>query len=356
MKIIICSAMVKEQLDRCLNSLKNSVEQELDINILKEKEFREVTLNEAIKQNPDRDLFIVGDDIIFTKGWLECLEKNKDKGDILGFPMLYPNTNIIQDNGYDFIKIDDKISIEAKNRGKNKKDVVLSCRECDSVCGCALFIKKEVFEKIPEFSLDGQNRWGEIIFCAMAKQNRFKVVVLNHYLYHAGKSTKVNKNIKYRSISYHYEKDGWNKVVEKYMPDKIIKYKYATILSKKTLNTLEKGNILIYGIGTVSERIIKGIQNKNVWFCTGLSEEEGLVFNNKKTKYFKNLNFKKYDKIILSPLYIADEIYQTIKPMLTEKNQVYYINKKTEGKRIIYDIEKNSRADKIGIMKYRRVK
>ena len=81
---------------------------------------REETLNHILKSvDNESDIFIVADDVVFTNGWFESLEKNYEKGDIISFSTLFPDSNIIQDYGYDFIKIDGDLSIEDFTKTRN---------------------------------------------------------------------------------------------------------------------------------------------------------------------------------------------------------------------------------------------
>jgi len=59
--------------------------------------------------------------------------------------MLYPDSKVIQDNGYDLVKIDKRITLDPQNRGKRIKQVKkFSYRYFDAVSGCALFIKNVI--------------------------------------------------------------------------------------------------------------------------------------------------------------------------------------------------------------------
>jgi len=330
LKIIICSSLGNKQLQKCLSSLLSTINKEdFDIEIIREREFREITLNEALKNNRKRDLLIVGDDIVFTDGWYKAFLRNKKYGDIIGFSMLYPGTDKIQDNGYNLIKIDDRITLSPKNRGKKIKEIKnFEYKSCDTICGCAMYIKKKVLSKIKAFSKNGQNRWGEFIYTQQAKKAGYKIIVLGHYLYHEGKSTKVNKNIKYSSISWQREKKGWKKVVEKYIDEAKIKMIYKSELLKGFRNIVNKNqHILVYGIGTIAELIVRSADLKNIDFCTGLKEEVGIRFFKKQVMFYKSVEYKNYDYIIISPLDISDEIYKNkLTKYLSEKNIVYKTN------------------------------
>ena len=70
---------------------------------------------------------------------------NLDSGDIIGFSNIYPNTNKIQDRGYDFILNDKILQTSPRKRGDNINDVrSFDYAECDLIMGCAMYIKKDV--------------------------------------------------------------------------------------------------------------------------------------------------------------------------------------------------------------------
>ena len=345
MNIAIINSGQKEFLQKCTNSLIDTVEPlEFDIHIIKEKEYREVTLNTILKKYGGEDILIFGDDIIFTKSWFEFLMANRDKGDIIGFSMLYPGTDKVQDTGYDLVSIDNEVSLKPQNRGKKVGNIeIFAFRECDALNGCALFIKKEVFAKIPEVPLEGMNRWGEFLYMNEAHKLGFKTVVLGHYLYHYGKSTKINPNKKLSSESYLLEKEIWSNIVDKYIDKQRIKIHIKKVLSDELKNTLlSTKRILFYGAGTVSEFIYKklhgDLESNSIDFCSGLPEEEGKVFCNKKNLFYKNAQFKNYDAIIITVFQKEREIFNLIKGYI-KKQKVCYITQETIGNIVKFDIK-----------------
>lgn len=348
MNLIVINSGQKDLLQKCINSLIETVEPiDFDIHITKEEEYREVTLNTILKRHGYEDLLIFGDDIIFTRDWFKVLVASRSKGDIIGFSMLYPGTNKIQDTGYDLVSIDNKVSLKPQNRGKKVDDIEkFIFRECDSVNGCALYIKKAVIEKIPEVPLEGMNRWGEFLYMNKAQKSGFKTVVLGHYLYHYGKSTKINTNKILSSESYLMEKQFWNNIVEKYIEKNKIKNVIKRKLAKNVKNIiLSHKRILFYGAGTVSEFIYNKLKNNldlnNVDFCSGLIEEKGKLFCNKKILFYKNVQFKDYDVIIITVFQKEHKIFKMIKNYIG-KQKIYYITQNTIGNIIKFDIKRSN--------------
>lgn len=346
MNLAIINSGQKDLLQKCVGSLIDTVEAiEFDIHIIKEKEYREVTLNTILKRYGYKDLLIFGDDVIFTKGWFEFLMTNRNKGDIIGFSMLYPGTDKVQDTGYDLVSIDNEVSLKPQNWGKKVDDIEkFIFRACDSLNGCALYIKKSVIDKIPVVPLEGMNRWGEFLYMNEAQKNRFKVIVLGHYLYHYGKSTKINPNKLLSSESYLLEKKIWSNIVDKYVDKHRIKRHIKKVLSEELKNiVLLNKRILFYGAGTVSEFIYKKLYDELdlefMDFCSGLPEEEGKVFCHKRILFHKNVQFKNYDIIVITVFQKEQEILNLIKDYI-KKQEVYYIVQETINNIIRFDIKR----------------
>ena len=322
LEVIVCGRLDKTRPVRLIDDLFKSLSNcDFNIHLVNERRFREESLNEGIRFVKDRDVLILGDDIILTDGWFEELVKHRDKGDIIGFSTLYPDSDIIENTGYDLVKVDERIVLEARNRGKKLEEVeCFDYSYCDSICGCTMFIDKRVLRKISHFSLDGQNRWGEFIFTQQAKKLGFRVIVLGHFLFHSGDSTKQNEKLRYSSISYHIEKNIWQHICEKYVDEKAIKYVYKSVLSDNFIELLKSdGKLLIYGIGSIAELIAKVSNLKRIDFCTGLREEVGLKFFGKETLWFEDVDFSLYRGIIISTLNRPDQIYKKIVEKLAIK-------------------------------------
>ena len=130
--------------------------------------------------------------------------------------MLNPNGNTIQDFGYDFASFDGEIGYKGLFKNKPLKKFCRSeYRECSSVCGCAMIIKKEVFNYIDYFPF-GYNRWSELLFCHQAKKYGFKTIVINSDLINFSKSTKNKNNVNLSSISWTIEEKLWEITKKEY--------------------------------------------------------------------------------------------------------------------------------------------
>ena len=192
MEVIIIKSLGGEYLEKCKSSFKDTVDLPYKLQVMDELGSREETLNKILKENPKESLLIITEDIVFVEGWYESLEEHYNESDIFGWPMLYSDSKIIQDAGYDLSEIDSKIVLMPKYRGKKQRAV--EPRLCDYVCGCALFIKKHVLSRITQFPLEGKNKWGEFLFIQLAKQQSFKTMILDSFLSNQGKGTKTDLN------------------------------------------------------------------------------------------------------------------------------------------------------------------
>ena len=285
--------------------------QNLDFTVVGERSQREETLNYILSiRDKNKDVFIVADDIVFRPGWYESLEEYFDKGEILGFPMLFPGKTRVQDIGYDFIEVDGELTYRGLYKNAELENVqVPAYRYCDSICGCAMYIKKEVLDKVLSFSLDGNNRIGEMIFTHQASEFGFKTCVLNSFLYHGGISTKQNKNIKLASISWIYEKEKWKQNVKKYFKNVIPQESFTQVVSETLANELSSAKkVLIYGCGTVADFIIRQKLIRKFDICSGLPEEINRNFLDHTICDIGTIDKFSYDKILISAIGYEKEI------------------------------------------------
>ena len=159
---------------------------------------------------PNQDLIIAADDIVFTRDWDKALKKHWNSNGILGFSMLYPKTNLIQNRVCRLISIEDDVASDALDKGLKKDDVDnFDYRNCQTITGCFQAIPSKIIKAIPEFPLEGRNRLGELLYHSLAIRKGFEVGVLGHYLEHHAISTKNNPNHDLASESYLKEKNIW---------------------------------------------------------------------------------------------------------------------------------------------------
>ncbi|MEW5801186.1 MAG: hypothetical protein AB1847_03680 [bacterium] len=346
MKIVILSALGKRAARTCIDSLLDTIPGDgFDLFLVAERDFRERTLNYALSlAGVDQDILFVGDDIEFTPGWYDALTANYSQGDILGFGMLYPGTDRVQDRGYDLVQVDERITLEPKDRSCLRTEAApFGCRPCDSVCGCLMMVKAGIFKSIPRFPEEGQNRWGEFIFMSQARKHGARVRVIDHYLYHSGKSTKSNPDKALSSTSYGIEKTIWKSIVDRYVEPKFITRRYRSGISEALAHTLnEAADILIYGAGTVCEVLLRHLHDKGITLCSGLSEEQGTIFCGYPVKSCAEAFDSHFDLLVITPLCLGNDIYRrSCVPLLQNKGKggapAIAVTLRIEGDRYIYD-------------------
>mgnify|MGYP001773823985 CR=1 FL=1 len=282
-----------------------------EIKIVDEKETREETLNHILKaRDKDRNLFIFVDDIRFKPGWWQALSNASEDGDIVGFSMIDPQTGLLQDFGYDFVTIDNQLTYRGLHKHCSPNSVNFpKSRECSSVCGCAMWIRKDVFHHVSEFPLDGQNRWGEMLFSVQAKRNGFKTVVVSSHLDHYGTSTKNKADAKLSSLSWLIERDLWNQAATLYLNEVEISESIIRKLSDRLLEMITSSDrVVIYGCGTVADFICNNLFNKDFYVVAGLTEEIGEIFLGNQIQDVNKFKYEKNDLVIVTPIGYKDKI------------------------------------------------
>lgn len=315
MKIIVLSALGNEVLRRCVDSLLATLPTgEPDLCLVRERGFREQTLNAALAvAGTDDDILFVGDDIEFTPGWYGALKKYYDSGDILGLSMLYPGTGMVQDRGYDLIRLGERITLEARERGRPVDEIIpFGTRGCDAVCGCFMLVKASVFRRVKRFDENGQNRWGEFIFASEARRHGATIAVIDHFLYHHGESTKANRDKALSSVSYQVERRMWDDIVRRYVRPEDVRVQRREVLADEFEDFLvnDKGRVLFFGIGTVTEFILAQtrLDVGRVAFCSGLPEEAGTEFYGQRVLSIDEARFREFDWILVTPLFIGEKL------------------------------------------------
>ena len=306
-EVFIIRTLPVKFIENCLLSLEETLPERFDISRIKtinERNTRETTLNEIISvRDSDKDLFIVADDIIFIPGWYEKLVEYYTNGEIIGFSMIDAERDYLQDFGYDIICVDGEITFRGLYKYKHQDELKLPVlRECDAVTGCAMYIKKGVLNKVKEFPMDGSNRWGELIFCQIAKQYGHRTIVLSASLKHYGISTKQKNSISSSSISWLVEQKLWKNNVVKYLKDVVPKEKITSKVSKSLKDLIYNfDKCLIYGAGTIANSLLLSlVSSKNVDICTGLQEEVNLKLLNKVILDVNKIDKSIYDAIVVT--------------------------------------------------------
>ena len=281
----IASALGPGILDRCLNSLFDTLPSDCPADIIIRRETspgREQTLNALLNMSPpDRDIFLVGDDIIFTLGWHEALLQSRNEADIIGFSTLFPGTDIIQQTGYDLVESQGRTFMEPCLRGEHVSNIFPdNIRMCDSICGCTFFISANARNAVGHFDEAGLSRWGNILYCLDARRKGLRIGVISHTLFHEARSTKASHDLKHSSMSYLVERDLWDRLSADRVDESWIKRHYQTTFSDDISPLLNRGKTLLFGAGTISEMLVKKFPDCSFTIASGLKEEEGCSFFN----------------------------------------------------------------------------
>jgi len=313
-ELFFIKTLPDEYLERTLETLKSTVIDKSflkDYIVVEELSTREQTLNNIIKiRNKKKDTLIIADDILFRDGWLEALEKSYQNGDIIGFSMIDAKKGLLQDFGYDFIKIDGKLSYQGLYKHESLDNFNLpTYRYCDSVTGCAMLVKSHVFDIVAEFPQEGSNRWGEMIFSHLAAKQGLKTIVLSAHLEHYGISTKQKDSVKESSLSWLVERGLWDYAVEKHLLDVTPIKSVFTIVDEKLKDKIEESkNLLIYGCGVNADKIISILNIKKYIVCSDLPEEIGRTFHGKCVMDVKLVNFELFDNVLITPIGYDEDI------------------------------------------------
>jgi len=318
MKIAILSALGNVEVRACVDSLLATAgSADFDLLVLRERGIRERTLNAALEQlGTDDDLLLVGEDIRFTPGWLEALRAQEEQADIWGMSMLYPDSDKVQDRGYDLIETHGRVQLEARERGRRRGELEpFGWRRCDGVCGCFVYLRRRVFQWVRTFrEEEGCNRWGESVFLAEARRHGARIAVLDHFLEHGGVSTKGHADPRYGSLSYRLERELWQRLADRFIDPAWVRQHRRTAFDTATLEQLRRPGqrVLIYGIGTVTEALLYhlGEVPSGFVFASGLPEEAGLEIAGRTVQDVRRLDPADFDWIVLTPLHAGEKIYR----------------------------------------------
>lgn len=340
--VYVINSLDDRRLNNTLASLKKTTPQSAinNLTIVSERNTREDTLNYIFTQETTDDLLIVADDIVFTENWVENLQKNYDSAGIFGFTTLYPNTDIVQDHGYDFVTIDGELSYEAYLKNVSFQDSGITCsRECSSVCGCVMYIKRNVISLVNKVPPEGNNRIGEMIFSKLARDKGQVTKVLSSRVYHESISTKNTGDPKKSSLSWLYERDNWRYVSKEFFGDVHIKKAYHRHLDDRLCDLLKSSSrVVFYGCGTIADYLIEtlGTSLENYKVVSGLDEEIGKRFGRVDVDSISSIEFLKTDTVLITAVGYEKLIYNKY---FKDKDliKIFYVLKQIKEQEIIYN-------------------
>ncbi len=327
MKVILASGLGNATLRGCIEALLASEPSaEVDLHVIRERETREATWNAGLDlAGRDDDVLFLGDDVLLTTGWLDALRRGAERADVVGLSTLHPGTDVVQDRGYDLVRVDGRVTVEAQDRGRTRREVApFQVRPCDAVCGCCVFVKREVLAQVPRFRPEeGANRWGERVFAHEARRAGFRVGVVDHHVYHAGNGTKANPDPALASTSAVIERELWERVVSGFVDPAWVTCRRESELDPDLRARVEApgARVLVYGVGTVAETLVREarLDPERVAFATGLREEVGHRFHGREVLDVREAPLHLYDTILLTPLHRGEKLLNdVVGPLLPE--------------------------------------
>jgi hypothetical protein len=324
LKICIIESYESPYIDKCLESLRLNTQISFNVKVFQENKSREHTLNNILAEMSGMDLVVAADDILFTKGWDRALLTHWKKDRILGFSMLYPGGEVIQDRGYRLISIDGIVSSEAIDRGLKRSLVTpFEYESRGSMTGCFQAIPSFVSKMLNQFPLEGCNRLGELLYHSMAIRKGIEVGVVGHFLEHHGKSTKRNPDKKLSSESYLFEKKLWSQLTKDFRLSELTSIE-VTRQIEKNLNDWFRKPGLIYGAGTITEFL--GVKNnlESHLLCSGLQEEDGMALLGKNITYKDNVDWTKVKRVLIAVEGQEKVISKDLKK-LTSEADIHYV-------------------------------
>ena len=300
LKICIIESYQSPYIENCLESLRLNTQMSFDLKVFQEGQSRESTLNNILIEMTGKDILVVADDVLFTKGWDKALLAHWKENRILGFSMTYPGGEIIQDRGYKLISIDGIVRSEAIDRGLKVASVnPFGYESRTSMTGCFQAIPASVSDRLNQFPLEGSNRLGELLYHSLAIKKGIEVGVVGHFLEHHAKSTKQNPNNKLSSESYLYEKDLWSKVTQDFRLDRLISDEITREIEQDLYDWFNLPG-LIYGAGTIIEFLASKNDIKTHSLCSGLLEEDGMKFLGKSISHKDNIDWATIKRVLIT--------------------------------------------------------
>lgn len=347
MKIVILSALGNEVARRCVDALLATTPADFDLHLVRERGFRERTLNAALAQvGTGDDVLFLGDDVELTLGWWEALHAHRERAEILGLCTLDAESGRVQDRGYDLAVLDGEVTLLAQDRGADPDAVVpFGFRPCDAVCGCTLYVRASVFQQVPAFREEGRNRFGEFVFAREARRAGARIGVVDHFVRHGGKSTKHNPDPALRSTSWAAERELWAGLVRAWVDPADVRIRLESVIAAGLAGRLRGsgGRTLVYGAGTVADRLARAFPEAAArWtFASGLPEEAGIPFHGGQVQSISKVPLSDFDWILITPLgrgeRIAERVLAPLLPPGFAGRISEIVTEETDGGRLLHE-------------------
>jgi hypothetical protein len=292
-----------------------------ELNVVEERGTREETLNVIFKLNGQQDMACFADDIIFTPGWYEIVKENLVGVTSLGFSMKHPDTDSPLNFGFDLVSEEEDIKTLAR-RSWVKDDIAREgINECASYTGCFFSVTKECLKLVSEVPLEGRNRLGELLYHVLLHRKGGSILVSQHRLGHYSVSTKNNTNRAMNSQAYLDEKIIWDVANKKFSLAESVTLKIDALFSDLPANF--PSELVVWGAGSVSKRLIRQYGLNVSFFVSGLSEEDGREFEGKQILFYESLKIKEIRTLLIAVENLELSILNLVKKHL-EVEHVFY--------------------------------
>ena len=294
----------------------------IGLTIFEEKATREETLNSIFLLNGKENMVCFADDVILTKGWYEIVIGNLFDARALGFSIKDPKTDKISNYGFDIVVEDDVIKTMARMEWPSERENEQGLVRCATFTGCFLAISSKCFELVPNVPLDGCNRLGELLYHVLLERAGGSVLVSPHVIGHYAISTKGKSVELLNSQSYQDEKLIWDNAIEKYNLRDAIDISLITNFMPVPIDFPK--NVVVWGAGSIANKVLKPLNLEVDFFISGLAEEDGRHFLGRKIHHFERLKNKKISVILITVEGREEDVNSLINKYI-EVDQVFYI-------------------------------
>jgi hypothetical protein len=125
-KVVVLSALGNEVARRCVDALLATTPAAFDLHLVRERGFRERTLNAALALvGRDDDVLFLGDDVELTPGWWQALQAQRERAEILGLCTLDAESGRVQDRGYDLAELDGEVTLLSRDGDSYEVELVV---------------------------------------------------------------------------------------------------------------------------------------------------------------------------------------------------------------------------------------
>lgn len=292
-----------------------------NLNVIQELQTREKTLNHIIELNGEKDMACFADDIILTPGWYEILLENLKGITSFGFSIKHPETEKPLNFGFDLVSEQNEIKTLARSSWIQDPNFPNGINNCSTFTGCFFSLTKKSLMLVNEVPLEGQNRLGELLYHVLLKKEGGNIFVSKHLIGHYSISTKTSTKEVTNSQSYIDEKIIWDDAQRKFNLSNFVTRNIDVVFSDLPKNFPQE--IVLWGAGSVAKKLIRQYGLNIPYFISGLEEENGRIYFEKKIYFYKSLKIKKIKSILITIENLELQVLELIQKNLKVES-IYY--------------------------------